>query len=784
MPTQWFKFHRYWKSILFLLMIGAILWSLPSQLDAKTSKANAPAPSADSFHPSSVEEMNQLVSRLSDEQVRQILLQQLEKTLLPGKGKTDAMGSGTGMLHSLHDFSTLFHERITEIGQHLPLFFDDMNQAIDKLTGGKGVGNLMEMVLTLLVIIAFSIAVERLWWRLSTNIRNRFDVAPVMEGWMRFTSALLKLLPAVMGIVIFTVTGGILFTMVHFFHGEGWRLLSIAMILAIVVARLAYLVSNLIFDPRNSHLRLIDISDESARHLHQKVFYLTVYYGVFYIFTLFFQKLGLPVDSIFLILLLGSIPFLYLITHLIWSNRSPVADWLRQTCLKSSAGSSWLREQLISGWHIPTLAYLILLWILGLGRFALFGPQHDMAFIISFMIIPLYLALDQIGKWVVRETLGTFKKTEIDETTGYYRTAVSLVRFVIGVSLLLWIFDVWGFRLPFIEQIIQAAFSILVTLILAHIIWGMTNRHIQKKLEAMAPAISEKEDDDDDFISVTLDRSYTLLPMLRKFIGTVLVVMVTLIVLSSMGINIGPLLAGAGVVGLAIGFGAQKLVADVLSGIFYLVDDAFRVGEYIQASSVSGTVEGFTLRNLMLRHHRGALQIVPFSKLGAITNYNRGGMVCKLKLSLPYDTNVDQVRKIIKKVGQSMQDDPEYGPDILRPIKSQGVKSVADSVMTIGVKFTTKPNKQFVIQREVFKRIMEGLAKKGIQFAHRRVIVEMPPGFDKPADPDQSNQKSDSTDSARMEQLKAGAAAALTRMLTEEEQKKKETEANKSEQDS
>jgi hypothetical protein len=86
---------------------------------------------------------------------------------------------------------------------------------------------------------------------------------------------------------------------------------------------------------------------------------------------------------------------------------------------------------------------------------------------------------------------------------------------------------------------------------------------------------------------------------------------ITLIVLSSMGINIGPLLAGAGVAGLAIGFGAQKLVADVLSGIFYLVDDAFRVGEYIQAGSVSGSVAAITLRNVMLRHHRGMLQIIP-----------------------------------------------------------------------------------------------------------------------------------------------------------------------------
>jgi small-conductance mechanosensitive channel len=177
-----------------------------------------------------------------------------------------------------------------------------------------------------------------------------------------------------------------------------------------------------------------------------------------------------------------------------------------------------------------------------------------------------------------------------------------------------------------LDKVGDAAFSILMTLFLAHMVWGLTNRYIQHKLEMLAPPPSEeKADDDEEFSGQTLDRSFTLLPMLRKFVGTVMVVMVTLIVLSSMGINIAPLLAGASIFGLAIGFGFQKLVSDVLSGIFYLVDDTFRVGEYIQAGNVTGTVEGFTLRNVNLRHDKGALQIVPFSKLGAVTNFNRGG---------------------------------------------------------------------------------------------------------------------------------------------------------------
>ena len=232
---------------------------------------------------------------------------------------------------------------------------------------------------------------------------------------------------------------------------------------------------------------------------------------------------------------------------------------------------------------------------------------------------------------------------------------------------------------------------------------------------------------EDEWGGQPLDRSYTLLPMIRKFVGVTLVVMVTLIILSSIGVEIGPLLAGAGVIGLAVGFGAQKLVSDILSGIFFLIDDTFRVGEYVPSGNVSGTVEKVTLRNLWLRHHRGMLQVIPFSDLGSITNYMRGGIVVKFDLQLPYDTDIEKVRKIIKKVGKKMAMDEDLGPDLIKPVKSQGVRSVGDSVMTFRVKFTAQPGKHFVIRREAFRKITEALAEKGIHYAHRKVIVDLPP---------------------------------------------------------
>jgi small-conductance mechanosensitive channel len=342
----------------------------------------------------------------------------------------------------------------------------------------------------------------------------------------------------------------------------------------------------------------------------------------------------------------------------------------------------------------------------------------------------------------------------------------------------LWFLDIWGMKVPIGEAAVEAVFNILVTLLLAHIVWELINAAINRKLaEGGFAEKAEKADDEDEWGAPgAQDRSHTLLPMLRKFIGVVMVVMVTLIVLSSIGVEIGPLLAGAGVIGLAIGFGAQKLVRDILSGIFFLMDDAFRVGEYLDAGGISGTVEEITLRTIKLRHHRGMLQIVPLGDLKSVTNFMRGGMVVKFDLKLPYDTDIDKVRKIIKKVGKKMMLDEELGPDFIKPLKSQGVRSVGDSVMTFRAKFTARPGTHFVIRREAYKHITAALEKAGIHYAHRKVIVDLAPELAEkmdvaPASTDRAGETKASklTPEQKIQVLETGAAAALDTIAEEEE---------------
>ncbi|MEO1106047.1 MAG: mechanosensitive ion channel family protein, partial [Pseudomonadota bacterium] len=196
-------------------------------------------------------------------------------------------------------------------------------------------------------------------------------------------------------------------------------------------------------------------------------------------------------------------------------------------------------------------------------------------------------------------------------------------------------------------------------------------------------------------------------------------------VLAAMGVNVAPLFAGAGVIGLAIGFGAQTLIRDVFSGAFFLVDDAFRRGEYLDVGGVMGSVEKISVRSFQLRHHNGPLHTIPFGEIKQLTNFSRDWVIMKLPLRIAYGTDVEKVRKLVKRLGAEMAADPEIGPLFVQPLKSQGVVEMEDSAMIMRVKFMTKPGDQFVARRHVFTRIGELFEEEGIKFAHREVTVRI-----------------------------------------------------------
>jgi small-conductance mechanosensitive channel len=220
-------------------------------------------------------------------------------------------------------------------------------------------------------------------------------------------------------------------------------------------------------------------------------------------------------------------------------------------------------------------------------------------------------------------------------------------------------------------------------------------------------------------------RLYTVLPLALRAAQAAIIAVTAFETLAALGVSVAPLLAGLGILGLAIGFGAQKLVADIVSGIFFLIDDAFRTGEYVEIGDTVGTVERISARSLQLRHHEGAVHTIPFGEIPRLTNYSRDWVIMKLRFTVPFDTDLRKVKKIFKQIGRDMAEDPAFAGDILQPFKSQGVIEVTDVGMVLRGKFMARPGRQWTLRKEVFQRVQTAFEENGVQFARREVRVRI-----------------------------------------------------------
>ncbi|WP_429514666.1 mechanosensitive ion channel domain-containing protein [Rhodoligotrophos appendicifer] len=267
-------------------------------------------------------------------------------------------------------------------------------------------------------------------------------------------------------------------------------------------------------------------------------------------------------------------------------------------------------------------------------------------------------------------------------------------------------------------RLIRGALNAVLVLLAADFLWHIVGTVIDVKLDENKPPPHASDEE--------IGRSArlrTLLPILRNILLVTFIIVAVLMALSALGLEIGPLIAGAGVLGVAVGFGAQTVVKDIISGMFYLFDDAFRVGDYIQSGSHKGTVESFSLRSVRLRHQRGPIYTVPFGELGAVENMSRDWVIDKSVINVTYDTDLEQVRKIIKDIGRQLKENPEFAPKIIDTLKMQGVQEFGDYAIQIRMKLTTKPGEQFVIRRRAFAMIKMAFEEKGIRFATPTVQV-------------------------------------------------------------
>ena len=539
----------------------------------------------------------------------------------------------------------------------------------------------------IVILLLVGIGVEWLYWTYAYSPYRAIQSTLPASPRQALRLALRRLVLLLSGLALFTIAA--IGASAAFSWPSGVQELVVAATLLLLVLRLAWIVIAIVLAPGRPHWRLVPVADESARPLA-----------------------GLAM-AVIALLAIGAF----------------VAGVMERVGGASHAASA-LRLAAV------TAASLLLV----ITAFAFFrrarGPRFPRSFVLALLVVAVY------GVWLMSAkaaTLAVLVAVVIalqiglrdmvfffwhgDDDRVLPSIVLSAARFVVllialavgAVAIETPLLALAAAESPLVRLVLRLL-GVATLALLTHVVWITVRTAIDQRLARIRPAGAHYQPDEHS-------RLLTLLPLLRVTAAVLLVVMLVLSSLWALGIEITPVLAGAGVVGLAIGFGAQALVRDVIAGVFYLAEDAFRIGEYVEAGgNAKGTVERITLRTVALRHHNGPLHFVPYGSLGTVRNTSRDWVVEKFNLPLPIEADSEKIRKLIKKVGEEMMADPEVGALMMEPLKGK-LYRVDPGVKIFRCKFRTAPGKQFDVRAQAYKRIEAALKKMEIGFADGKTVV-------------------------------------------------------------
>ncbi len=512
-------------------------------------------------------------------------------------------------------------------------------------------------------------------------------------------------------------------------------------ITAFTVVRAMRIVFLNILAPDVPSHRLIVFDDETARHLQITLTTVVGLTTTLFMLCWWMETLGLDPNAHLLALMVSKMVAMLLLSTAAVRFRREIGAAIRggidTPCTK---GMLFLTRI----WHVIAVLYFVSAWMVSSARLVL-----DLPGAYALVASPLVALLGALLAYAVLLLLidrflkpafaapGQGEGSRDMESTrpalhGVAERGAAVVAWFVAIFILL---RFWNIDVSSSGGVLVEGLEVAIVVFLAWFVYRTVEVMINHKI-AQEGGIETGELGDEGGGHGGVSRIAMLLSLFRKFLLISILTIAGMIALSHLGLDIAPLFAGAGVVGLAIGFGAQTLIRDIFSGAFFLMDDAFRIGEYIDVGSVKGTVEKISIRSMQLRHHLGALHTIPFGEIKQLTNHSRDWVMMKLKLRVTYDTDIERVRKLIKNLGKKLLDHPEVGDKFMQPLKSQGVYSMEDdSAIIIRVKFMTKPGDQFITRKVVYAAIRELFEEEGIRFASREVTVRV---AEENSDPDES----------------------------------------------
>jgi moderate conductance mechanosensitive channel len=690
-----------------VVFLAAIILATAPSSGALAAAPKAGKPAASANGEATPQKIQDLMALLADPKVRDWLEQESKAEAAQAR-ESDAEASSIS--HEFDAHLGAIREHIVALGAALPDLPNQIETAHSLVTENLGSHGRVKSLLLLAVFVGLGFGVEWLFRKATQRVRLHLDEHPLETVNDRLRVVATRFAFAV-GLVAAFALGS-----VGAFLAFDWppllREMVFGYLIVFLVIRVAIVVGHLLLAPHHERFRVIPTDTVAARFWCRRIAAFVGLFAFGWVEVGLLTTLGLSLAGRQLIAYALGLGLLAIALEAVW--RRPVA------LVDAAEALPHAGHHLGRGAQNALLTIgIVLLWVLWV--------LHAMAsFWLVLVVMTLPLALG-VTRRAVQHLLRPPGSPQVGEGPPSV-IAISLER---GIRALLFIGAAavlaWGWGIDLVHlaagddvltRLGHGVLSAIIILLIADVLWHAMKTAIDRKLAESADLGQPSTDE-----ARRRSRLRTLLPIFRNILFVVVITVAVLMALSAMGVPITPLVAGAGVFGIALGFGAQTFARDIIAGMFYLVDDAFRVGEYIQSGNYKGTVEGFSIRSVRLRHQRGAVYTVPFSLLGAVQNQSRDWVIDKLMVGITYDSDIDKARKLIKQIGLELAEDPEFKPLILEPLKMQGVDALGDFAVQLRMKMMTLPGENFVIRRKALAMIKAAFDANGIKFAFPTVQV-------------------------------------------------------------
>ncbi len=487
------------------------------------------------------------------------------------------------------------------------------------------------------------------------------------------------------------------------------RFVVLSIVYAITLSRLLVVLSRFVYAPKFPGLRLVRLGDRQAisSHLWIRTFGKIVIYGYFLMDVA--RAVRFPVSAITVfsnllgLLLVGMTIVLIIQKRIVVSTRlrGGITATKRDLTLPQS-----MRLWFAKRWHVVAIAYLVIGdLITSIDVDNGFGLMLRGTVITLLMLFVMRVLFHAVNRWGATDSADGLPHILL---RFLFRTVIWVAAILIGAV-------AWGvnvkaaFATPLGQRLLHAGIQIGITVVSVTVVYEIFSALIEYHLT--------RRDKEDGALKASA-RARTLLPMIRNTAFLLFTAIIGLVVLSAAGVNIAPLLAGAGVIGVAIGFGAQTLVKDFLNGLFIVLENAIAVGDLVKIGDYMGHVEAISIRTIRLRDENGSLHIMPFNEVGKITNMTRDYVYALADVGVSYDTDLDEAMRVIRDVGAALEKDMDVGHFIRAPIEILGVENIADFSIVLRFRMRTVPGMQREVRRALLLRIKQQFDKEGIEIPY------------------------------------------------------------------